>query len=209
MQQIIHLEYLNDTFPTEYKDSFKISNNIVQPNFTFKVAVDFFLAEPLLILEPNPGDLVKVRIEMTGNITCSATGVKTVSCVVDLTGDVDMPVIMITSKDTKTIQFGLDSQQAFISFFKATISSGKNPKQKYGFEVSDAAIQLSLLHAVYAIKPDQFLISVPSLNQFLQVNYILIGPAVVITGRQPAVGVQCQIRTRTDINTRGAMNSHR
>ncbi len=181
LQQIIHLEYLNDTFPTEYKNSFKVSNNIIQPNFTFKVGVDFFLAEPVLMLEPNPGDLVKVRIEMIGTITCSATGVKTVRCIVDLIADVEMPVIMITNKDKKTIQFGLDSQQAFISFFKATISSGQNPKQKYGFEVSDADIKLSVLHAVYAIKPDQFLITVPSLNQFLQVDYTLIGPAIVIT----------------------------
>ena len=89
LQQIIHLEYINDTFPTEYKNSFKVTNDIIQPNFTFKVAVDFFLAEPLLILAPNPGDLVKARFEMIGNITCSATGIKTVTCIVDVIADVE------------------------------------------------------------------------------------------------------------------------
>jgi hypothetical protein len=47
LQQIIHLEYINDTFPTEYKNSFTVANNIIQPNFTFNVEVYFFLAEPL------------------------------------------------------------------------------------------------------------------------------------------------------------------
>jgi hypothetical protein len=116
-------------------------------------------------------------------------GVSTINCGVDIVVDVQVPVIMILHVKDKTVQLGLNSAASLIADYKATITSGKNPKNKYGFDLDGPAMRVAVLDAIFAIKPDQFLITLPSLSQFLDLKYTLLGPSVLITDKSLNAGI--------------------